>query len=73
MWEVDKAMCGINDHTVVSHEVNPLIGPVRFFNTRKCSAKMWSPMSNLSVVVAIGYLTGHLLPEFESWEVHRFL
>ena len=34
---------------------NPTIGPVRFFITTKCSAKMWSPMSNLSVVVAVGY------------------
>ena len=23
IWEVDEAMCGIDDHTVVSHEVQP--------------------------------------------------
>ena len=33
----------------------PKIGPVRFFITTKCSANMWSPMSNLSVAVAVGF------------------
>ena len=34
---------------------NPIIGPVRFSITTKCSAKMRSPMSYLSVAVAIGF------------------
>ena len=34
---------------------NPVIGPVRFFSTTKCSAKMWSPMSNINVVLAVGF------------------
>ena len=33
---------------------NPNIGPVIFFFTTKCSAKVLSPVSNLSVVIAIG-------------------
>ena len=33
----------------------PIIGFVRFFITTKCSAKMWSLMSNLSVAVAVGF------------------
>ena len=36
-------------------ECNPVIGPVRLFNTTKCFAKMWSPMSYLIVGVAIGF------------------
>ena len=34
---------------------NPKKSPVRFFITTKCSAKLWSPTSNLSVAVAIGF------------------
>ena len=34
---------------------NPIVGPVRFFMTTKCSAKMRSPLSILSVAVAIGF------------------
>ena len=30
----------------------PMISPVKLFITRKCSCKLWSPMSNLSLVVA---------------------
>ena len=45
---------------------NPLIRPVRFFITTKSSAKMWSPMSNLSVFVAIGFSNWPLLLEFQS-------
>ena len=41
----------------------PIIGRVRLFITRNCSAKMWSPMSNLSVVVAVGFSN---LP-FATW------
>ena len=34
---------------------NPIIGPVNFFITTKCSANMFSPISNLTVVVANGF------------------
>ena len=34
---------------------NPIIGPVNFFITTKCSAKVLSPISNLSVAVANGF------------------
>ena len=34
---------------------NPIMSPVKFFITTKRSAKMWSPMPNLSVAVAIGF------------------
>ena len=34
---------------------NPIIGPVRFFITTECSPKRWSPMTNLSVAVAVGF------------------
>ena len=34
---------------------NPNIDPVNFFNTTKCSTKILSPVSNLSVDVAIGF------------------
>ena len=35
---------------------NPIIGPVNFFFTTKCSTKVLSPISNLSVAVAKGFL-----------------
>ena len=34
---------------------NPIIGPVKFFITMKCSAKVLSPISNLSMAVAKGF------------------
>ena len=34
---------------------NPIIGPVSFFITTKCSAKDLSPISNFSVAVDIGF------------------
>ena len=34
---------------------NPMIGPVNFFITTKCSANMLSPLSNLVVVVTNGF------------------
>ena len=34
---------------------NPIIGPVNFFITTKCSAKELSPISNFSVVVDTGF------------------
>ena len=34
---------------------NPIIGPVNFFNTTKCSAKKLSPISNYNVAVDIGF------------------
>ena len=34
---------------------NPIMGPVNFFITTKCSAKVLSPMSNLSVAVDMGF------------------
>ena len=33
----------------------PIIGPVRLPITTKCSAKVWSSMSKLSVAVAVGF------------------
>ena len=48
-------MCGVDDHTVVSHEVQSFNGPVKFFITTKCSANVSTPMSNLSVAVDIGF------------------
>ena len=34
---------------------NPIMDPVNFLITMKCSAKVWSPLSNLSVTVAFGF------------------
>ena len=34
---------------------NPIIGPVSFFITTKCSAKVLSPISNFSVAVDNGF------------------
>ena len=34
---------------------NPIIGPVNFFITTRCSAKPLSPISNFSVAVDIGF------------------
>ena len=34
---------------------NPIIGPVSFFNTTKCSTKELSPISNFSVAVDNGF------------------
>ena len=34
---------------------NPIMSPVKFFITTKCYAKISSPLSNLSVAVAIGF------------------
>ena len=49
---------------------NPIIGPVNFFITTKCSAKVLSPISNFSVAVDNG-LSNWLLV-FENWEGRRF-
>ena len=51
---------------------NPIIGPVNFFITTKCSTNTLSRLSNLSVVVANGFLTGHWLLVSENWEDSRF-
>ena len=62
-----EAMCRVNDDTVVRPCVvsmttllflmkcNPIIGPVSFFITTKCSAKELSPISNFSVAVDKGF------------------
>ena len=34
---------------------NPIIGPINFFIKTKCSAKVLSPISNLSVAVDSGF------------------
>ena len=34
---------------------NPILGPVKFFSTTKCSGKALSPMLYLNMVVAFGF------------------
>ena len=34
---------------------NPIIGPVRIFITTNCSPKMWPPISNSSVAIALSF------------------
>ena len=53
--KMNEIMCNVNDYNIASHEVKPLIGRVKFFNTTKCSAKNLSPSSKLSVTVAVGF------------------
>ena len=48
-------MCRVNDYTVVSQKCNPIIGPVSFFITTKCSSKELFPISNFSVAVDNGF------------------
>ena len=51
---------------------NPMIGPVNFFITTKRWKNVLSPISNVGVVVANGFLNGHLLLVFEKLESRRF-
>ena len=50
--EMNETLFGINDYTFVSHEVQTYDYPLEIFIAIKCSAKLCSAISNLSVVVA---------------------
>ena len=52
MWEMDKVCVVSMTALLFLIKCNPVIGPVNFFNTTKCSANVLSPISNLGVVVA---------------------
>ena len=52
--KVNETKCRVNEYTVVSHKLYPIIDLVKFFITTKCSANLWSPISNLSAAVANG-------------------
>ena len=42
--------------TLLGHKkCNPIMGPLKFFITTKCSGKLCSQISNLGVAVAIGF------------------
>ena len=44
--KTNEAMCSVDDHTILSHEVQPFNWSVKFFNMTKYSAEVWSPISN---------------------------
>ena len=51
-----KRQCIISITTLLClMKCNPIVGLVNFFITTKCSAKMWSLISNLSVAVGMGF------------------
>ena len=49
------AVCRVNDYTVIIHKMLPIVGPVNFFITTKCSANELPPISKLSVAVDNGF------------------
>ena len=55
MWEVNEAMCGIDDHSVMSHEMQYYDRSCQILHHNKIFCKNVIPMSNLSVVVAVGF------------------
>ena len=55
VWEVDETMCGVDDHNVVSHEVQSYDWPCQILHYDGMLRRVLSPMSNLSVAVDIGF------------------
>ena len=55
IWEMDEAVYRVDDQTVVSHDVQPYKGPCQFHHYDEMLCKVLSPISNLSVTVAIGF------------------
>ena len=55
-WGKCTRPCVVSMTTLLFHiKRNPIIGPVNFFITTKCSAKVLSPISNFSVAVDNGF------------------
>ena len=55
-WEKYMRPCVVSMTTLLFFiKCNPVIGPVNFFTTTKCSAKVLSPSSNFSVAVDNGF------------------